>query len=247
MEDIRTNSLINLGVIKKRGGILRDLLRRYACEQPKGIEQILPGVAALYESSPVFRGVVESPLSEDLEDPVTAEPFADAMKSLPDLARMWREAHSRKLMELLPKDQPHLSQDEGLVEAPNSFHQLELATSLFTCKSCTYKKLHYVNALAHLCDFGLDSQGDKAILQELRAETDSCHPNNISFDSTASRNAKHLVELCGLDPKTATAQDMDERDDRFIDNAGAYYDGRKISYAVLNWRQAVSAAICIEF
>ena len=101
-----------------------------------------------------------------------------------------------------------LSSSESLVEeAFFKMPRLDLATSIMICDDCKYRSTR-----------GLVLVGSENILRHICLEANPfCNPcQAIRIDEGACAAAASLVNCLGLDPKTTTFKEMNERDARFF-------------------------------
>jgi hypothetical protein len=213
-----------------------------ACAMP-----YMPRVVDLYALDSV-RELLDKPL-DDYQDMVTAEDFT---KALSDYDAVFADCNSwrkRQLLEALRtcKDPPASEPNEG---------HLELATSIFTCKSayCRYHRPTFKNAgemLAHRCTLesmhSLHGEGDWSVRDRqqsfdrvLKWVGDTGGSAGVAVNEVATSLAAHLVRRAGLNPETATFKNMDDADLWFECTCRLCRPetaaGRKGAF---DWRQAV--------
>jgi hypothetical protein len=126
--------------------------------------------------------------------------------------------------------QAHESNVYPRLESP--YENLDLAVNVFVCASCE--------------DDGTRRTASILIgLKDLRSHFKCIDPLlEFRFSFTGRASALALVDLLGIDPKTATVNDLDARDARF------FCEGCDISWSrgvlgrqALTWRECVSRAI----
>ncbi|KAF8798197.1 hypothetical protein BYT27DRAFT_7124510 [Phlegmacium glaucopus] len=115
-----------------------------------------------------------------------------AMTIFPDSVTTWTEAHRERIAALLMPSSTESSDREAF---ESKLQRLELATSIMRCNDCKLKSTR-----------GLALVGWENIFRHI----------SIHLDESACSAAASLVSCLGLDPKTATIKDMDERDARFL-------------------------------
>ena len=117
--------------------------------------------------------------------------------------------------------QMHESNIYARLEFP--YGNLDLAVNVFVCASC---------------------EDDLIGLKDLRSHFKCIGPKfDFRFSFAGRARALALVDLLGMDPKTATANILDARDARFFcegcKNRGAF------GHQALTWRECVSRAILL--
>ena len=126
-----------------------------------------------------------------------------AMTVFPSSIITWIQAQGERIAAHVK-----LSSLESLVEETFfKMPRLDLATSIMRCDDCKDRSTR-----------GLVLVGSENILRHICLEADPyfnpCQA--IRFDDGACAAAASLVSCLGLDPKTTTSKEMDERDARFL-------------------------------
>ena len=126
-----------------------------------------------------------------------------AMTVFPSSVITWRQAQGERIVAHVK-----LSSSESLVEEPFfKMPCLDLATSIMICDDCKDRSIR-----------GLALVGSENILRHICLEPspyrNSCQA--VRLDEGACAAAASLVNCLGLDPKTTTFKEMDERDARFL-------------------------------
>ena len=124
----------------------------------------------------------------------------------PDIVLRWRSQTEEKLLNMIPP-----SQNIG----PSS---LQLATTIFSCRSCHSEPLTYPRVLIHQCatavyGYGIDEE--QSVVRHFLDRSNWNAGNFITFDSPNMVSLSEAVKLCGLDIKSATREDMDKRNPIF--------------------------------
>ncbi|KAF9534026.1 hypothetical protein CPB83DRAFT_844980 [Crepidotus variabilis] len=141
---------------------------------------------------------------------VTAASFDDAFKALPDLLEKADAELKDALRASLPEGKKTSRKGKGRAFTSKTTDPLDLAHSVFKC----HRTERYCNYL-----IGWDAVASHHCLEEDSGLSDM--PDIFSYDRplaympTAAAFADQIIELAGLDPTTALAQDMDQLDLRF--------------------------------
>ncbi|KAL4246065.1 hypothetical protein ABKN59_003253 [Abortiporus biennis] len=164
-----------------------------------------------------------------------AQQFYDG---LDDFLAEWHTTTDNKLLDLLPENMK-----EGI---PDAMHALQLSTVWFSCPLCNEKTIPYPRTKAHRClmkcrELNLEPATLEDDLRNLLYRKTGEAPwssENLIFDAKSSELMGHLVELCGLDPKTTTAEDLDNLDPRFACLACSDDLDDMSSCCAMTWRRA---------
>ncbi len=176
-------------VIKGRISLLEELADSRLNELPE-IPPNPPGSAVcLYQ--PFFDIINDTPVEKD----VTAK-LKKALKCLPDTCQDWRQEQEERLRKILRR--------QGRKD------DLTLAVNAFTCAQCSYLSpiLQYPYFACHRC---FDSTASFGLMTDVRTEIWSVE-NVRALDQADYRKCVKVIRMCGLDPDTATAEDMDAAD-----------------------------------
>jgi hypothetical protein len=212
----------------------------------------IPRVIDLY-SLDAFRDILDRP-TVDGEDDVTEESFADAFANFDATVDYCRNRRTTATLDLI-------RQERGLTADKATEAQFEVATNIIMCRQCAhtgYREPKVMSArqfLAHRCPSPphsrFSSRVDWKIQDPVRQMEHVCmwvtgaggigqpvmHPQGQD-------RATKVVEFAGLDPKTATFDDMDAKGLWFgcsCSECTRYIiSGRKL---VLDWRHAVSPSL----
>lgn len=230
MEDVRTKRVERqrTDVIIERQNVVLPLLLAFRQTRESHIK--VP-VDADIVCMPPFATIIES----DSDDDVTPESFGDAMAQLQTWCNKWWIDQDAFFYSLLP---PTTSDYD---------HRLELATTLFKCVGCA-KPISYPRILAHECMTNLDwLHVDKNLMgvESLRRfESLGSLPYNYGgywceYHHKAAEISAGIVEACGMDPKTTTLSDMDEKPVRFADQCKHELFRKEKYRNFMSWRAAV--------
>lgn len=155
--------------------------------------------------------------------------------ALDDLNIEWQDKIKNELVEIISKN------SEDTVLDPQTV--LNLATTFFACTTCYRSRfLRYPNVIMHKCATALDwkssHEGDleTRFLRQHCKETFWNYKGDIVIKPEHTAFVAELVRLAGLDPKTATVQEMDALDPIFeCVHCNSFALGR----ATMTWKTAV--------
>jgi hypothetical protein len=155
--------------------------------------------------------------------------------ALDDLNIEWQGKIKNELFQIVSKS------SEDTVLDPQT--ALNLATTFFACTTCYRSRfLRYPNVLMHKCATALDwkssHEGDleTRFLRQHCKETLWNYKGDIVIKPEHTAFVAELVRLAGLDPKTATVQEMDALDPIFeCVHCNSFALGR----ATMTWKTAV--------
>ena len=126
--------------------------------------------------------------------------------------------------------QMHESNIYARLESP--YENLDLAVNVFVCASCE--------------EDGIRCPASILIgLKDLRSHFKCINPQfEFRFSFAGRASALALVDLLGMDPKTATVNDLDARDARFFcEGCNVSWNRGVLGRQALTWRECVSCAI----
>ncbi|KAF9025384.1 hypothetical protein BDP27DRAFT_1543497 [Rhodocollybia butyracea] len=149
---------------------------------------------------PLENMIWDTPLDENLDDEQLQSKLSDEF--LPAIIAKWRPAKVREALKIVQKSQPGASASD-----------LKLATSSFRCTKCE-DRLFYSEVFHHTCR-GQNKSRNRLSDEQLSIQV-SYHywgrgcwePQGISFDTAWLDITKTIIKACGLDPRTATFQDL---------------------------------------
>lgn len=167
-------------------------------------DAIIPSVADMCFFEP-FRTVFQD-LSHSEE--VGVDTLATAIAQLPELIHAWTEQTQQELLKMIPT----------FGESKNDSSKLLLATTYFECNGCQQcEPIVYPRVLIHsgattFCSQALDVHlGPYGLAAtEILCQTPWNSCGQIKFHLEAHRVAVTVLKVCGFDPETTTAQQMDE-------------------------------------
>ncbi|PCH43558.1 hypothetical protein WOLCODRAFT_122186, partial [Wolfiporia cocos MD-104 SS10] len=174
-----------------------------------------------YAFMPEIRSIIESPNERE----VTQETFNALQDSLPYLVMSWQADLKSQFVDLV----------KSKITAPEGVDVCDLAITCVRCKDCD-GLLRFPSLLAHRClrnhssfwyDLGTNSYEliASSVMSDRRPKLDKL----VIPDDTALDRFRNIVQLCKLDPATATTQDMDALDIR-LSNA---------TFRDKTWREAM--------
>lgn len=220
LQDLKTNRIRRErdGVIDTRKRLVSDLYKKYLSTQP--FTAILPCVGELLTHPEISRLVKDTPLDHEVTKAtlrVALEGIAESYYS------SWRARCDDALVEILGANAPATRAD------------LSLATTAFDLnEELTMDTLSYPHVLVASTITGAYNG-----LHNLNSRTWSAHGLRVARGYRAI--AEQVITLVGLDPKTTTAQEMDEQGAWFLWTGEA----KKL---VVNWRGAVGcfSSFCVH-
>ncbi|KAF9000520.1 hypothetical protein BDZ89DRAFT_999306 [Hymenopellis radicata] len=177
-------------VIRQRICLLEELADSRLSELPESPPNPPGSAVCLYQ--PFFDIINDTPIEED----VTAKLKKALKQCFPDICEDWRQDQEERLKKILRK------------QGRND--NVSLAVNAFTCAQCGYSPpiLHYPYFASHRCFYSTASFGLKT---EVSTEVWSAENVKV-LDLVDYRECVKVIRMCGLDPDTATAEDMDAAD-----------------------------------
>lgn len=172
---------------------------------------------------PFIQGIVAtlSPTASFSEDDLEL-----IKRSFNDINQQWQKSVESKLRDIASK---------GYKEGVNPETVVSLATTFFSCTSCSLRYLRYPGVIMHKCPQKINFSNtweddlDVMIGSSKLSESETYWNNEwtIVVKPEQTEFMASVVSLTGLDPKTATAQDMDVLDPIFeCVSCNNYCDGR---------------------
>lgn len=170
------------------------------------------------EPHPSLRDVFESQRVKDLvfktssDVQLKADNFNFISEILPEIAQQWRERAASEMVNKI-----RATMGENHVMDPSTV--LSLATSVFSCLgfSCSERNMWFEDALAHPCCTPRCSELDLGMNTEPAYLFFTKKPwtANVHFSKAEHNIISEVVQLCGLDPLTATVDQMNQLDPVF--------------------------------
>lgn len=247
--------LDNYQRLRRCASVLQEIYQRFDIQQP--YEAPIPSLLNILQlESPTLKGFLDTGCKDSDEcDDSTREILLNAIRTV---TARWTKDLSETLSGLLE------SADFDLHRSP---HPLKLAVTFFCCNEHSSRDgpLSWTAILNHAsqpwpsysaeylsCD---DRTSNQIVRKEVMhlSESESCgavrasQKLNIKFHKEASTCAATLVKLCGLDPRVATASEMQLRDARFccVLCAVEAKDDSPAIDLVMDWIHAVSDTLMI--
>ncbi|KAJ6520163.1 hypothetical protein C8R45DRAFT_51161 [Mycena sanguinolenta] len=186
---------------------------------------VMPGVPDFHEF-PKIKDIISQPASVTVDE----QTFEALLPDFPDLIATWREGLLQHMVATYKRDS-----NADAVQADNVLEdRLKLATSVFKCNSCggsnitddffgtshrQCQPLFYPKTLAHRCLTRVSGYSAMMFMNDSR----DCawRSNLLKFDTRTSEFVEKVVRACGIDPETATVEDMDAADKRLACHACA--------------------------
>jgi hypothetical protein len=181
------------------------LLKVYnTCVETYPVNSIIPCVADVFIDPLVQDLFFRPPLSTTF----TEKDLETVGALFPEIVRSWRNITEEKLLNMISPNQ----------EVAKSLFQL--ATTIFSCRLCLYQPLAYPQILIHRCTTASFTSGnvyneEKSVLWRFLQCSNWKSGDFITFDARKISCLSEAIKLCGLDPKTATIEDMDKLDPIF--------------------------------
>lgn len=204
------------------------------------VNTIIPPRANFYKHLTAFHTVI---INSPHGTKFTLEHFRMAISLLPDLIPTWIKITNARLLKIM---QQAMGKEVRL-----DISHLSLATALFNCTLCGTERLNhepcdslisYPRVLVHrgaVKDFDSATPRSEK-LQQLDDFTNQSlynYHHTIGFSKDVHDRVTSLVRLCGLDPLTTTAQQMDELNSIFapVNDSDSPMDQR----LCMTWRRTV--------
>jgi hypothetical protein len=177
------------------------------CIETYPINSIIPCVSDVY-LDPVVQDLITSP---PLSATFTNENLATVEALFPDIILRWRKQTEEKLLNMS-------SQGCSTQNVPES--ALQLATTIFSCTLCPDEPLTYPRVLIHRCAtkncyHNPVVDDDLSVLKRSLNCSYWNSGNNMIFEAQKITTLTKVIKLCGLDPKSATREDMDKQNPIF--------------------------------
>ena len=218
MENVKTRRLRKERdtLLVKRLPILRKIYD--ICVEIYPVNSIIPTASDMFLDPVVQDLFIRPPLSTTFTD----EDFAAVGALFPDIVLRWRNKTEEKLLNMIAPSQ-------NINES-----SLQLATTIFSCRRCANEPLTYPRVLVHRCVafHGTVSDEDESMLRCFLVCPYWNSGDLTAFDAQKIVSLSEAIKLCGLDPKSATREDMDKQDPIF--ECLACNDARK-GRCTLSW------------
>ena len=201
MEDKKIKRLLGerVALLTKRLPILRKVYN--TCVETYPVNSIIPRAADVFLDPVVQDLFIRPPLSTAF----TEKDLETLGTLFPDIVRRWRNITEEKLLNMI-------APSEKITES-----SFQLATTIFSCRFCHNDPLTYPQVLIHHCatvDYGRVYDEEQSVIRRY-LDCSNWNVGNITFDAKKVECLSEAIKLCGLDPKSATREDMDKRDPIF--------------------------------
>ena len=201
MEDNKAKRLLRerVTLLTKRLPILRKVYN--ACVETYPVNSIIPRAADVFLDPVVQDLFFRPPLSTNF----TEKDLETIGALFPDIVRRWRNITEEKLLNMIAPSQT-------ITES-----SLQLATTIFSCRLCSNEPLTYPQVLIHHCatvTYGSVYDEEQSVIRRF-LDCSNWNAVYITFDAKKIECLSEAIKLCGLDPKSATREDMDKRDPIF--------------------------------
>lgn len=185
-------------MLQKRLPILRKIYDACVATYPVG--SIIPCSADVF-LDPFVQNLILNP---SLTATFTEQSLETVGAAFPDIVLRWRKETEEKLLNMISTE-----------NASKSIFQL--ATTIFSCKHCD-ARLTYPRVLVHCCatkHFYHSSDEDLSIVMRYLDCSYWNYGNLITFEVEKIALVAEAIKLCGLDPMSATGEDMVKLDPIF--------------------------------
>ena len=192
---------------KEREDMLQDRLpildKIYnTCVSNYPINSIIPRSADVFLDPFVQDLITCPPLSATFTD----KNLAAVETTFPDIVLRWRKQAEEKLLNMVT---------QGCGIQTTSEFVLQLATTVFTCKYCIDDPLTYPRVLVHRCATRIFySDREDEDMPSIRRFLDCAYwniGNVITFEAQRTVVLTKAIKLCGLDPMSATREDIEKK------------------------------------
>ncbi|KDR73920.1 hypothetical protein GALMADRAFT_250610 [Galerina marginata CBS 339.88] len=195
-----------------------------------------------------FAIVIDLPADSTL----TKDAFDEAMHSLPELLSIFLEKKKADLKRLLPGKFALAASDRAFEHGAISSGDdcLNLAATTFLCKRPKHRHCNNISKslligiqdlMTHHCE--RETEGLPSTFNVMSI-TETALSDPIVFSEKGSEMAKLIIQLAGLDSRTALASDMDQKDLRFsCDDCTPQNKGGKWVRYGYSWRTAIAHSL----
>ncbi|TCD62300.1 hypothetical protein EIP91_007096 [Steccherinum ochraceum] len=203
MKECKTNRLtmVKRRQIKERLTILANILREHFPAMRTTLSDFQPDFVD-FAAMPEIRRIADAPSSKM----ITAEDFAPIKEKLLEMVDDWESCIRMQLCQAVTSPAYALSTKRPL--------EIQLASTLFDCTSCSRRGMHYPGVLAHECTRsryyrGLDTKDSAYLYFDTAYSMSNIRPWSCSsiVRSPLSDRAKILIEACGEDPDQVRPMD----------------------------------------
>ncbi|KAF8161636.1 hypothetical protein B0H34DRAFT_796391 [Crassisporium funariophilum] len=215
-------------MLTARLGILSEVHRN--CTSHLAVTSIYPTVSELF-----LYPVVQKIINSETEALFNRSHLAAVELSFPDIALDWQQQTEDKLMDMITKVQNSKINRETV---------FDVATTVFRCKACRGGLLKHPQVLVHKCATRPPNQWqaqtvdpDRLAVEKTLNQTYWNCRGRIVFTAKTFFLASQIVKMCGFEPLSATAVELDENGP--IIECIKCNDERK-GRATMTWLDAIS-------
>ncbi|KAF7337534.1 F-box domain-containing protein [Mycena sanguinolenta] len=213
-------------LVVTRKGMAAKVLRTFKRSQLPWTE-VMPGPPDFYEF-PKIKDIISQPASVTVDE----QTFEALLPDFPGMIATWREGLVQHMVTTYKR-----GSDANALHPDNVVEdRLKLATSVFKCSSCedgaalfddmlsfglqrrkSCEPLFYPRMIAHWCLTRPSGHSRMLLFLTGELSRDSAWRSNVlRFDTRTSEIVEKVVKACGMDPETATVEDMDASDKRLV-------------------------------
>lgn len=182
-------------ILEKRLPLLRKIYD--TCVSAYPINSIIPSSCDVF-SDPFVEDLITGP---PFSATFTEQDLVTVETTFFDIVSRWRKKVEEKLLDMI-------SQACGTQNISESV--FKLATTIFTCKYCPDDPLTYPRVLVHRCTRRYCYRNNDPALRILGCSSwisSEC----ITFEAQKLGVLTEAIKLCGLDPQSATGEDIDKQ------------------------------------
>jgi len=192
---------------------------RLTLDRVETVRNILPGIYNQYMKDQPFNAIVPPPselavipqfkdviTNTPLETTLTQASFDSVVEKLPEICSEWRNTKERQLVDMFKES--GLASKKSLLTVDS----LKLAKVLFRCRACG-ESISYPRVLVHDCHKMAFESDSISPVDRIKTEDlwDRTEPT-VVFDAKASKATILIMQTCGLNPNTTTAEELDASD-----------------------------------
>lgn len=182
----------------------------------------------------------------DSNHKLTEEDFTPLMKIIEELVKTAYEEAKIRLREQVLADNNSFSKR---VSSRNRFKSLDLATVVFSCRRCKLFHFGWGDIRSHHCGdrglgystgrYGYTSGVGHTVFSTTLEDLSGDFPHTFEYCAEGGAAVSLILKVLGLDPKGATASQLDASDSRFLcGNLNHKVEGCK-PHTAFDWRNFV--------
>lgn len=173
-------------------------------------------IVATFPVNSTYPGIMDVFVHPAIQEIIDLEPTVEVKESdfkleslFPEITAQWKKSVEESLLDMIPDN----CVPDGTEKSVNLFN---LATIVFKCEICGHALLRYPEVMIHACasetryNTGLPENPTLRTAEGkfLSVVWNTC--GVIKFNKRAFKIVSEAVKMCGLDPITTTASQMDE-------------------------------------